>query len=293
MFKKIYMFLKYLKNKLSIWNNNFEVSDEDKNTLFEQTDTKIWLLANYIVVFFILLSIVVVWFDTIPEFNSKYWYEIFIVDFIISGVFLFEYIYRWNHSDEKLRFPFRFMNILDLLSFLPFFILILLYWVGSYSIFVIFRIFRVFRIFELIERLPIIKKLISWINKHKVEYLAWIFVIFIILTVFSTFAYISEQHWWNPDMFRSVPDAFWWAAVTMTTTWYWDIIPASILWKIIAWILMFLGPILIAILSSITVIIFLDSTKLIYFNKKEKICLNCWVSNPEDAKYCNKCWNKL
>ena len=283
------MFIALLKDKLWFWKVKYEVSPGDRNTLFERTDTKLWLWANYVVVFFILLSIVVVWIDTIPEFSKAFMVEIFLVDFLISTVFLVEYIYRWKRSSSKTVFPFRLMNILDILSFAPFFILILIYGVGSYSIFALFRIFRVFRIFELIERLPIVTKLLRWINRHKVEYLAAVFVILIILTVFSTLVYLVEQAWWNAVAFSSMPETFWWAIVTMTTTWYGNMIPVSLAWKVIASFLMILWPILIAILSSITVIIFIDSTKIINLDRKNKKCEECHTENEIDAKYCKKC----
>jgi len=153
------MFFK--KNKLKN-PNKYKVRDDDKNTLFEKTDTKIWLWANYIILFFILLSVFLVWVDTIPELSNKYFFQIFIADLIISIVFLVEYIYRWKHSNDKIMYPFYFMNILHLLSFLPFFILVWIYWIWTYSIFILFRILRIFRIFELIERIPIITKIIIW-----------------------------------------------------------------------------------------------------------------------------------
>lgn len=287
------MFVNYIKKKIWIWKNNYKVSDEDKNTIFEHTNTKLWLWANYIIIFLILLSVVIVWLDTLPGFDKKYWFEIFITDFIISTVFLFEYLYRWKYSSHKGKFPFRIMNILDLLSFLPFFILIAIYWIWLYSFFTIFRLLRVFRIFELVERIPIVTKIWKWINNHKVEYITALFVIVIILVLFSTLVYISEQNWWNATTFNSIPKTFWWAVVTMTTTWYWDMVPISLAWKIMAGILMILWPILVTILSTITVIIFIESTKIININSNSKKCGNCRTENDIDAKYCKKCWNKI
>lgn len=287
------MFIKYLEKRLKKWKAKYRVSDEDKNTLFENTDTKVWLWANYAVVFFILLSVVIVWLDSIPWFSQNYWLYIFIADFIISTVFLLEYIYRWKNSSKRKNFPFRMMNILDLLSFLPFFILIWIHWIGHYAIFALFRIFRIFRIFELVERLPVVTKLIIGINKHKIEYLAAIFVIFIILTIFSTLVFLTEHRWGDSIAFSSIPETFWWAVVTMTTTWYGNMVPITFLWKVIASLLMFLGPILIAILSSITVLVFLESTQMIQFNKNEKKCKKCWNLNDDSWKYCSKCWFKI
>ena len=184
------------------------------------------------------------------------------------------------------------MNILDLLSFLPFFILVAIYWIWFYSIFAIFRIFRVFRIFELVERIPIVIKIWKWINEHRIEYLTGIFIISIILIIFSTLVYLSEQRWWDAIAFSSIPQTIWWAVVTMTTTWYWDIIPLSFAWKTIASILMILWPILVTILSTITVIIFIESTKIININTQSKKCKTCNNENDIDAEYCKNCWKK-
>lgn len=271
----------------------FKIPDEDKNTLFEETDTKIWLIANYTIIFFIILSIILVWIDSLPNITQNQKFTIFILDFIISTVFFIEYIYRFINSDEKKIFPFRFINMMDLLSFLPFFILIIFYWIWTYWFFSIFRIFRIFRIFELLEKVPIAKKVIKWIFKHHVEYLAAIFVIIIILTIASTWVYYSEHIFWDKEIFISLPQTFWWAIVTMTTTWYWDMVPTSLIWKIIASIIMFLWPILVTILSSITVIIFLESTKIIELEEKTDTCNNCWKRNPNNSIYCNRCWKKI
>lgn len=95
----------------------YKISDEDKNTLFERTNTKIWLYANYLIIFFIFLSIFVVFLDSIPTLNEKYLIYFFIVDFVISTIFLIEYVYRWFRSSHKIKFPFKILNIFDLLSF--------------------------------------------------------------------------------------------------------------------------------------------------------------------------------
>jgi len=105
----------------------YKISDEDKNTLFERTNTKIGLYANYLIIFFIFLSIIIVFLDSIPSLNEKYSIYFFIIDFIISTIFLIEYVYRWLRASYKKRFPLKLLNIFDLLSFLPFFILVTLY----------------------------------------------------------------------------------------------------------------------------------------------------------------------
>lgn len=287
------MLIDYIKKKIWIWKVKFEVSDEDKNTIFEKTNTRIWLFANYMIIFLILLSVVIVWLESIDWFQSKYWYEIFIIDFFISIIFWIEYLYRWKNSSQKLQFPFSILNLLDLLSFLPFFILLIIYWIWPYSIFALFRIFRIFRIFELLEKIPIIKKIWIWINRHKTEYLTWIFVILILLIISSVLVYLFEQKWWDYNGFDSIPKTIWWAIVTLSTTWYWEMIPISTWWKIIASFLMIMWPILTAVLSTITVIIFINSTKMINLKIDDVNCKICNTKNEPDAKFCKWCWELI
>lgn len=287
------MLIDYLKQKIWFWKIHYKVADEDRNTIFEKTDTRLWLRANYMIIFLILLSVLIVWLDTIEWFHNKYSFQIFIVDFFISTIFLFEYLYRWKNSSKKAKFPFRFLSILDLLSFLPFFILIWIYWTWSYSIFVVFRIFRIFRIYELLEKVPIIKKIWVWITRHKTEYWAAIFVIIILLVISSTAVYLFEQNWWNAANFTSIPETFRWAIVTISTTGYWDMIPLSNWWKMIASMLMILWPILTTILSTITVIIFINSTKIINLKIEDKNCDFCSSENEWDALFCKKCWEQF
>ncbi len=268
------------------------VPDEDKNTLFEKTDTSLGLYANYLIIFFILLSIILVWVDTIPWIDEKYKNIIFTLDLIISVVFALEYFYRWFHSDQKKVFPFKILNIFDALSFIPFFILLIFFKTWN-SIFAIFRIFRIFRIFELIQKIPIAVKILRWINKHKIEYLAVIFIIFIVVTIFSTVIYFIEFNFWNKEVFSSLPISIWWGVVTMTTVWYGDMVPMTSIWKTISMLLMFIWPILITTLSSITVLIFIDSTKMIDLKWKKIDCPKCYAKNNNDAKFCNNCWKKL
>ena len=270
----------------------FNISDEDKNTLFEKTNTTLWLWANYLIIFLIFVSVILVWLDTIPWFSQKYHNYIFVLDFFISVVFAIEYFYRWYFSDKKLKFPFKILNIFDFLSFAPFFYLILVYWIWSYTIFSIFRIFRVFRIFELIEKVPIALKLLKWLKTHKIEYLAAFFVISIVLVSFSTIIYLLEFNYWNKEVFSSIPATLWWWVVTMTTVWYWDMVPSLAISKVLATFLMFLWPTLVTILSTITVIIFIESTKIIDINWKNKVC-SCWAKNENDAKFCKSCGKKL
>ncbi len=162
-------------------------------------------------------------------------------------------------------------------------------------LFVIFRIFRIFRILELFEQIPITIRLFKWIIKHKTELITWIFVIFVTLIIFTTLLYISEVSGGNWEVFSSLPKTMWWWIYALTTSWDAGMIPITNIWRILSGILMVLWPILVSILSSVIVLIFLDSTKMIELKKKKskKIkCKNCWFKNSKKAKFCSECGEK-
>ena len=145
--------------------------------MFKKCSKKILLSENYIILFFIILSFIIFWLDTFTNLDSQQKIVLFILDFIVSSVFLIDYVYNFLKSENKIKFPFKIINIFDLLSFLPFFILVLIYWVWNYTIFAlfkifelfkmfkIFRIFEVFRFYEKIKEFPLINKLL-WIYKE-------------------------------------------------------------------------------------------------------------------------------
>jgi len=236
----------------------YKISQEDKNTVFEDIDWKIWLYSNIFVIFLILSSIWIAFISTIWDFYNFYFYQLFFIDLFISILFWLEYFYRLRHSKNKKKFIFNIFNIFDLLSFLPFFILVLIKWIHIVPLFVIFRIFRIFRILELFEKIPVAIRLFNWIKKHKSELLMWNFIIFFVLIIFTTLIYISEVSWWNWEVFSSLPKTMWWGIYALTTSGDAGMIPITNIWRILSWILMVLWPILVSILSSIIVLIFLD-----------------------------------
>ena len=271
----------------------YKIPDEDKDTIFEKTNKKKWIYANYFLIFLIFISIIIAFLSTMWDIYNKYFNILFISDFAISFIFLIEYIYRFKNSDQKSKFPFKILNILDLFSFMPFFILLIIKGPAVYWLFALFRIFRIFRILELFEKIPISIKILKWIIKHKTELITWIFIIFLILLIFTSLVYISETIWWNKWDFSSLTKTLWWAIYAITTSWDAWLIPQTIIWRVLAWILMVIWPIIISIISSIIILIFLDATSIIDINKNKSKCKHCKTRNSNDSKYCKECGKKL
>jgi len=255
------------------------------------SDNKIWVfLRNFIfglVIFFAFTLI----FESVGHHEKIFYKELFYIDAFISTVFALEYIYRLIRARNKIKFIFNPMRIIDLLSFLPFFLGIF----AAGDFLKILRLLRIFRILRVLKRIPLTNEFIKALKDYKEEYRAVFILFLVILFVGSFFVYFSEKYVPNTD-FKNLPITFWWGLVTMSTVWYWDMVPTTNLWRIFASILVFLWPLIYWLASAITVMVFAETIKIHETkieNRRWKVCPRCEEKNPKSANYCMKCWKKL
>ena len=249
--------------------------------------TTIFSVLTYVSIF-----TVVIW----SYFKSwEYYYRyIYITEFFFSFLFLLDYAARLYLSRFSLKFIRNFFSIADVISFLPFFVGLII-WFSWYSeVFNIFRLCRVFRIFKVWKYWIFLKELRRAVEKNLYKYKIAFTLFFIVWLIWSFLIY-SVENSSNP-MFSHIPDAMWWAVVTMATVWYWDKIPLTILWKILSSFIIIFWPIFLSIITSITIVTFLDVVKYLKNSNStdEKICNNCltpwdWVSD----NYCKNCGIKF
>jgi len=194
-------------------------------------DTTIILLALISVILVLLGFAEMVDLDN-PPYN--------IIDLLLWGVFVVDYVWRFSLSKGKWRFIIE--NIFDLLAILP-----------LNAIFTVFRLGRIFRLARLTKLLKLTRllrivgltgKLEKKIGKLlRTNGLLYIFYLnsFIVLVGSSILSVIEE---------KSFSESLWWALVTVTTVGYGDIVPTSIFGKWLAVLLMLVGIGTIGMLTS-------------------------------------------
>ncbi|EPQ08421.1 Potassium voltage-gated channel subfamily F member 1 [Myotis brandtii] len=209
----------------------------------------------------ILLSSMVMCMGTIPELQvldtegSRVEHPTLeSVETACIGWFTLEYLLRLFASPNKLHFVLSFMNIVDVLAILPFYVSLTLTHLGARMMELTkvqqavqaLRIMRVARIFKLARHSTGLQTLTYALKRSFKELGLLLMYLAVGIFVFSALGYTMEQS--HPEtLFKSIPQSFWWAIITMTTVGYGDIYPKTTLGKLNAAISFLCGVIAIAL----------------------------------------------
>ncbi|XP_035252789.1 potassium voltage-gated channel subfamily A member 7-like [Anguilla anguilla] len=164
----------------------------------------------------------------------------FLVETMCICWFSFELIMRFSCSPSKTLFFKDVMNVIDFFAIIPYFITLgteLAKSKGtspamSLAIVRVIRLVRVFRIFKLSRHSKGLQILGQTLRASLRELALLIFFLFIGVILFSSAVYFAEvDH--KETAFTSIPEAFWWAVVSMTTVGYGDMYPVTVGGKLV------------------------------------------------------------
>lgn len=211
-------------------------------------------VAKFLAIFSVLvitLSLIIFCVETLPAFKAppknsnstddskpspnsqnpyeKLWFQL--NTFVIIW-FTGEYVIRLITSPQKFKFLIGALNIIDLLSILPYYVQLGLEEDdSSISVLRVVRVVRVFRVFKLSRHSRGLQILGNTLKASLNELIMLMFFLTIGVMIFASCVYYAEG---GPDSeFQSIPHAFWWAVVTMTTVGYGDVSPVSFEGKIV------------------------------------------------------------
>ena len=253
-----------------------------------EADTREGKIFDLVLLIVIVVSVILVMLESVPEIRQNYYHFLRISEWIITGIFTIEYIVRIIVVRKSWLYIFSFYGIIDLLSVIPTYLSLVLG--GSHSLVVIrvLRLLRVFRILKLTRYTQASRTLgkALWASREKIS--VFIFFVVTLVIIIGTLMYLIEG---EKGGFTSIPLSIYWAIVTLTTVGYGDISPVTPIGQFLASVVMILGYAIIAVPTGIVTAEMINPSAS---NDNTQVCPNClYDKHDNDAIHCKKCGAKL
>ncbi|WP_295076204.1 ion transporter [Ruminococcus sp.] len=208
---------------------------------------------DWFIVTIIILNILTVFLDTFDEL-TRFKALFRFIEAVTVAVFCVEYILRIWTADmlypakkgirAQLRFLHSFDGVVDLLTILPFFFL------DGFIVFRMLRVIRILHLFRVNVHYDSFHVITSVLVEKKNQIFSSVFII-IVLMLASSLGIYSAEHEAQPEAFSNAFSGIWWSVSTLLTVGYGDIYPITVIGKIMAILIAFLGVGVVAIPTGI------------------------------------------
>lgn len=203
----------------------------------------------------VLVNVAAVVLESVPSLASRYGPWFVAVEIVSLVLFTLEYGLRlWTavehmpyteHSAWRARWAWASSpgGIIDLLAIVPFYIVL----VGDPDLDLrTLALFRLIRFLKLVRYSSGLSSLAEAVYAERRALLATLLILGGLVLTMATLMYLAERHV-QPDRLGTIPDAMWWAIVTLMTVGYGDVVPITPLGKVIASITAIMGFAMLAL----------------------------------------------
>ncbi len=203
----------------------------------------------------IFLSVAAVMLETVESIHTPLQQQFRYFDYFTVAVFTLEYVARvWSCPEDKafgegwmerLRYMATPIALIDLLSILPFYL--------SFVVAMDLRFLRAFRLLRLLKftRYSTAMTTLMEVVSEQAPALSAAFFTTLTVTIFAASIIYLVEHEAQPDKFSSIPEATYWAIITLLSVGYGDITPVTSLGKFVTMIISLMGLGLVALPAGI------------------------------------------
>lgn len=216
------------------------------------------LVFSWVMTLLVLANMVAVVLESVPAIDHRYQQAFVWFDTVSIFFFSIEYILRvWTAADNhrarqstaagrRLHYMLGFHGLIDLVAILPFFLQSLMPGLDLR----VLRVIRVLRILKLSHYSTALEDLIASIYAERDSFISALYLLALSILITSCLMYYAEHHV-QPAQFGTIPDAMWWAIITITTVGYGDAVPITVYGKLIGAITALSGVFTLAMLTGI------------------------------------------
>ena len=253
-----------------------------------EADTRAGRAFDVLLLWCILLSVLAVLLESVPDIRAEYAMPLRIVEWVFTLLFTVEYVLRLISVGRPHRYAVSFFGIVDLLAIAPTYLSVLL--PGAQTLIVIraLRLLRVFRVLKLAHFLNEARVLAQALRASRHKIAVFLGAVLTLVLIIGTFMYLIEG---EANGFDSIPRGIYWAIVTLTTVGYGDIAPSTVLGQMFAAAVMILGYAIIAVPTGIVTV---ELSKAARRSISTQACPQCSIEGHDvDAKFCKYCGARL
>jgi voltage-gated potassium channel len=210
-------------------------------------------VVSRLLIVLVLVNVVAVVLESVPHYQAAYGGAFTGVEIVSTIVFTLEYALRiWVAAEHtpflqmtatraRLRYILSTDGLIDLVSILPFW----LAFVVPFE-FRVILLLRVVRFLKLARYSPAMRSLLEALYAERRALFGCVVILFGTTLIAASFIHLAEREV-QPDKFGTIPDAMWWAIVTLGTIGYGDAVPMTTLGKLVAAVTIMCGLVMIAL----------------------------------------------
>jgi voltage-gated potassium channel len=201
----------------------------------------------------IVVNLIAVALESIPQYGVRYATTFALIEFFSLVVFTVEYVLRlWSAVEHgphqhlsarrsRLKYALSPAGIIDLIAVLPFWFALVL--PGDLRFVLVFRMVR---FFKFARYSPAMRSLLDVLYNERRALFGCLVIALGSALVAAALMHLAEGTV-QPAKLGTIPDAFWWAIVTIGTIGYGDVVPVTALGKLIATGTIFAGLVMMAL----------------------------------------------
>ena len=210
-------------------------------------------ITSRLLILLVLVNVAAVVLESVPRYEAAYEGVFTAIEIVSIIVFTLEYGLRiWAAAEHapylqitatqaRLRYMLSTDGLIDLVSVLPFW----LAFVVPFE-FRVILLLRVVRFLKLARYSPAMRSLLEALYAERRALFGCVVILIGATLITATFMHLAERDV-QPDKFGTIPDAMWWAIVTLGTIGYGDVVPVTPLGKVVAAVTIFCGLVMIAL----------------------------------------------
>jgi len=218
-----------------------------------------------LIIAIVIIDVLAMIFASVPQFDARFGWLFSTIKVGAVVVFGLEYVARlWSvvgHSPQKkspaqdrIEYALSSLGIVDLLAFLPAAIVLI---AGDRAA---LALVGVLPFFKLVRYSPAMRSLLAALHAERRTLFGCLVILAGAVLVFASLLYAIERDV-QPDKLGTVPQAMWWAIVTLGTVGYGDVIPVTPLGKLVSVFAIIGGLAMIALPVAIISTAFADEVR--------------------------------